>query len=161
MQSTALSNVLQADGQVRTMADHICGLDCGWGCILEPTKPLLELHDTMKRIAEEAPLLEAGDEIVDRLLGDIKFSTPFAEKVLALTDEIATLLVDKNASYGDAALDPIRIFSDQDAEAGLRLRIDDKLSRIARGTEYQGEDTVLDLIGYLLLLLIELRGGIE
>ena len=34
------------------------------------------------------------------------------------------------------------------------MRIDDKLSRLARGTDYADEDTVLDLIGYLVLLRI-------
>ena len=33
----------------------------------------------------------------------------------------------------------------------MNVRIDDKLSRIARGREYAGDDTELDLIGYLVL----------
>jgi hypothetical protein len=37
------------------------------------------------------------------------------------------------------------------------VRIDDKLSRIARGAGLNGtdEDTLLDLIGYLVLLLMQ------
>lgn len=33
----------------------------------------------------------------------------------------------------------------------INVRIDDKLSRLARGNEYPGDDTELDLIGYLIL----------
>lgn len=64
---------------------------------------------------------------------------------------IRNLLVEKNKAYGDAALNPIRVFSKADTTAGLKIRIDDKLSRLARG-EDAGEDVVLDLIGYLVLL---------
>lgn len=62
----------------------------------------------------------------------------------------------KNAAYGDSALDPIRMFSSCDAGEQLRVRIDDKLSRLARGSA-AGEDVILDLIGYLILLRIAER----
>ncbi|ALJ19505.1 hypothetical protein AOA12_06125 [Microbacterium sp. No. 7] len=64
------------------------------------------------------------------------------------------MLIEKNAAYGDSALDPVRIFSKAPADEQIRVRIDDKLSRLARGSEYPGDDTVMDLIGYLVLLII-------
>lgn len=63
------------------------------------------------------------------------------------------LLLAKNAAYGNSASEPIRLFSKADPAEGIRIRIDDKLSRIARGQD-AGEDTVLDLIGYLILLRV-------
>lgn len=78
----------------------------------------------------------------------------FELNVRRITDQIADLLISKNLSYGDAALNPIRVFSKSDRIGGLYQRIDDKLSRVSRGTEYPGDDTVKDLIGYLCLLLI-------
>lgn len=36
----------------------------------------------------------------------------------------------------------------------LAVRIDDKLSRLSRGHEYVGDDTLDDLVGYLVLLLV-------
>lgn len=72
-------------------------------------------------------------------------------------DYIYEMLVVKNKSYGNSALDPIRIFSKAAAKEQLLVRIDDKLSRLKRGNEYADEDTVLDLIGYLLLLRIEVH----
>lgn len=79
------------------------------------------------------------------------------ELIIAECDRVKELLLAKNASYGDSATDPIRIFSKLEPEEGLRLRIDDKLSRMARGND-AGEDTTLDLIGYLILLRI-VRGS--
>lgn len=62
------------------------------------------------------------------------------------------MLLAKNAAYGDSAANPVRIFSRANATEQLLVRIDDKLSRIARGHEVLGDDTILDLIGYLILL---------
>lgn len=73
------------------------------------------------------------------------------DKIDKVLDEVRRVLHEKNDAYGDSALNPIRIFSkDESPTASIDVRIDDKLSRIARGKEC-GEDTVLDLIGYLVL----------
>lgn len=80
--------------------------------------------------------------------------TPFEQSVHRVTGKIADLLIAKNKAYGDSALNPLRIFSKASRIEGIHQRIDDKLSRVARGEEYPGDDTVRDLIGYLCLLLI-------
>ena len=67
---------------------------------------------------------------------------------------IQKMLIDKNRAYGDSALEPMRVFSKSDTIEQLYVRIDDKLSRVQRGHEYPGDDTIFDLIGYLVLLLI-------
>jgi hypothetical protein len=75
-------------------------------------------------------------------------------------DEVKQFLLDKNKAYGNSAGDPVRIFSKVDTLEQINVRIDDKLSRIARGSEYQGDDTELDLIGYLILKrVIRKKGG--
>lgn len=66
-------------------------------------------------------------------------------------DELKDFLLAKNKAYGNSAAEPLRIFSRVDSIEQLNVRIDDKLSRIARGNEYDGDDTELDLIGYLIL----------
>lgn len=78
--------------------------------------------------------------------------TPFESVV----EEVAEMLIQKNRAYGDSALAPLRVFSKADPIEQLRVRIDDKLSRLSRGSE-AGEDTVLDLIGYLVMFLIAQR----
>ena len=68
------------------------------------------------------------------------------------------MLLEKNRRYGNSALDPIRLFSRSDAIEGLRVRIDDKLSRLVRGAEGdEDEDLLRDLPGYLILLRIAKR----
>lgn len=81
-------------------------------------------------------------------------------------DSIKEMLLAKNTAYGNSALNPIRVFAiDMGPMAQLRARIDDKLSRIAQGYRFwssdAAEDTVADLIGYLVLFRIaekEARG---
>jgi hypothetical protein len=69
-------------------------------------------------------------------------------------NEIKDMLIQKNLSYGDSALNPVRIFSRTNDVEQLLVRIDDKLSRVARGKAYPGDNDILDLIGYLVLLKI-------
>lgn len=70
-------------------------------------------------------------------------------------DSIKEMLIKKNRSYGDSALNPVRIFSKSDEKEQLLARIDDKLSRVQLGYDgFNDEDCVGDLIGYLILLRI-------
>lgn len=70
--------------------------------------------------------------------------------------QVEDLLVRKNKAYGDAALNPLNVFSKLGAEEGIRVRLDDKLKRIQNaGLSDATEDTLLDVIGYLVLLLIK------
>ena len=75
-------------------------------------------------------------------------------KITEVMADIEEMLIAKNRAYGDSALDPVRVFSKQDTIEQLYVRIDDKLSRVQRGHEYPGDDTIFDLVGYLVLLLI-------
>jgi hypothetical protein len=78
--------------------------------------------------------------------------TQFA--ISQVCDEIKEMLIAKNKSYGDSALNPVRIFATSDSVEQLHVRIDDKLSRITRGGAYVGDNDLDDLIGYLVLLKI-------
>jgi hypothetical protein len=86
----------------------------------------------------------------------------FSASVRGICNETAALLIAKNRAYGNSALDPVRIFSQADPQEQIRVRIDDKLSRIMRGSEL-GEDTINDLIGYLIILKAASRiaAGVE
>ena len=77
------------------------------------------------------------------------------DRITDKCNEIKDLLHEKNEAYGDAALQPLNIFSSANAEYGLRQRIDDKLKRIQNvGLNDSTEDTLIDLAGYLVLLMI-------
>jgi len=72
--------------------------------------------------------------------------------------EVVLLLLQKNKAYGDTANNPPQIFSKLSAKEGLLARIDDKLSRIKqKGLNDLTEDTVQDLIGYLILYKVQLK----
>lgn len=79
---------------------------------------------------------------------------PSGKNIWLACHSIAQMLINKNIAYGDSALDPVRIFSKSDAVEQLRVRIDDKLSRLMKGTDYIGDNDIDDLIGYLVLLKI-------
>lgn len=78
----------------------------------------------------------------------------FEQKVRSICDEIVNMLVKKNKSYGNSALEPIHCFYKGTSTESIKVRIDDKLSRIMRGNEYGADDTIKDLMGYLVLLKI-------
>jgi hypothetical protein len=76
-------------------------------------------------------------------------------EIVKTCHEICQLLVEKNRKYGNSAFKPKRIFSKCTNIEQLLVRIDDKLSRISSsGMQSPDEDTLNDLIGYLILLKI-------
>lgn len=81
----------------------------------------------------------------------------FVEALDMELNTIKVMLVQKNYRYGNSALSPIRVFSKAGVEEQIKVRIDDKLSRIQNQSPDDTDDTVLDLIGYLLLLRIQRR----
>jgi hypothetical protein len=72
-------------------------------------------------------------------------------KITAVANSIRDLVLEKNQRYGDAALNPLKIFSKLDAGSSIQIRLDDKLSRIINGDELRKND-VADVLGYLILL---------
>jgi len=77
---------------------------------------------------------------------------PAVERAVAWLHSVGEMLREKNRAYGDSLADPMRVFSRALVETGIRVRIDDKLSRIARGSGEGDEDAVKDLVGYLAYL---------
>ena len=76
-------------------------------------------------------------------------------KIKEVSRRVYEMLSEKNNAYGNSALKPINIFSKGSATDSLCARIDDKLARIKnRGLSDQTEDTLFDLCGYLILLII-------
>ena len=76
------------------------------------------------------------------------------QKIIKVCDEVKNMLLEKNRKYGDAALNPIRIFATADTVEQLKVRIDDKLNRFKNMQKDDTEDVVNDLIGYLILLKV-------
>lgn len=81
-----------------------------------------------------------------------------AAKIIKTANDVRDLLLEKNAAYGDSALKPSNIFARGSAVENIACRIDDKLMRIKnKGLNDATEDTLQDLIGYLILLKIAIE----
>lgn len=104
------------------------------------------------------PLEPTTYEFEDDMVNHPTGVNSFNDNVDSVLSSIGAILKRKNAAYGNSALDPVRVFSKTDTSEQLKVRIDDKLSRIKRGHD-AGEDTILDLIGYLVLLKISIAGS--
>ena len=77
------------------------------------------------------------------------------KKLIKKCNDLKDLLLDKNDAYGDSALNPVGIFSRLKATEAIKIRLDDKLKRIANvGVNDETEDTLMDCAGYMILLMI-------
>jgi hypothetical protein len=104
---------------------------------------------------------ESVKEAYSRQERDITPTDTMRNAIAQVCEEMCQFLLLKNASYGDSASNPVRIFSKAKPLEQINVRIDDKLSRMMRGNAYPGDDDEQDLIGYLLLKrAIKLNNGI-
>ena len=81
-----------------------------------------------------------------------------SEIIKEVARDVVTLLLKKNADYGDTANHPPQIFSKLSPKEAILARLDDKLSRVKhKGLNDITEDLVTDIIGYLILYKVHLR----
>ena len=79
--------------------------------------------------------------------------TEAQESIHNVCSNLDKFLIEKNKRYGNSALNPRKVFSKLDAEEGIKVRMNDKISRIENSDELRKND-VWDLLGYLSLLII-------
>jgi len=89
------------------------------------------LREMLARLEED----DTGNDIIDVCLS------------------LAEFLIDKNKRYGDSALNPVRFHSEASPAEQIRVRMDDKISRMVRGSAGD-EDVAKDYVGYWVLLQI-------
>ena len=89
----------------------------------------------------------SSDYLVDKL--NIEKSEATIESVC---DALKEFLLAKNKNYGNSATEPVRVFSKSNANEGILVRMDDKLSRI-KNSDTCARNDVTDLAGYLILLM--------
>lgn len=79
------------------------------------------------------------------------------ENIRAYMAFLTDFLIEKNDDYGDSLQSPIGVFQKNKID-GILGRLDDKLNRIKSvGINDKTEDTIGDLIGYLVHLKIMLN----
>ncbi len=112
--------------------------------------------DYYKKMWLDSKKEEATTKVI---IHDANGLTDTQKRIERECDDIKEFLIRKNKAYGDSALAPIRIFSEADVQEQIKVRIDDKLNRLVQGknTLETDEDVIKDLIGYLVLLLIQMK----
>lgn len=102
-----------------------------------------------------SPEFEKAQRELQRLVYGEESFGPSADEIMAECHALTRLLLAKNHKYGDSALNPRRVFAKADAVEQIKVRIDDKISRIEMGdASIEDEDVIQDLLGYLILLRI-------
>lgn len=101
------------------------------------------------------PIEEGGD--VKPFFGKVEeedSEAPATDFEIALRKEIEDvyqLLCDKNRKYGNSVIEPVRVFSKASPLEQIRVRMDDKISRLMSAQVDDNEDAKFDLLGYLLI----------
>lgn len=114
------------------------------------------LSDRLKEMAKEF------DQMLEEVppgKPDLRKPQPMAYDIRRECDEICEFLIAKNEAYGNSVGNPVCVFSKATPKERMGVRMDDKLSRIVNGCEYPGDDTWLDLIGYLILQRVLTKRG--
>lgn len=79
------------------------------------------------------------------------------EKISEVMDSMKDLLLYKNQKYGDAAINPKKIFYKGDSTNSILIRLDDKIGRVmANPDDTPRTNDIADIIGYCTLLLISM-----
>ena len=105
---------------------------------------------------------------------------PYQKKIAEKCDELKTMLLDKNARYGNSSFEPFGLFKSVSRESKIEARIEDKLKRIYNiekemktamnlihelssdsKTSKDYKDAVRDLIGYMIIYDIVLDEIVE
>lgn len=114
-------------------------------------------NDQFRYFAEDLELFSKEEEtksFCEEPSCPISEQEKFSNDVYKILSNIEKMLIEKNKKYGNSALEPIRVFSKSDNIEQIKVRIDDKLSRIRNNNINDDEDVIDDLIGYLIILKI-------
>ena len=106
---------------------------------------------------EQKNKISSWDERVKAQSPDISADSKFSEELSEVMGSLRQLLLRKNTQYGDSIFNPVRVFSKGDPVEQIRVRIDDKISRMNSSPHEYIEDTVTDLIGYLIMYQMAMR----
>jgi hypothetical protein len=105
---------------------------------------------------EEVYVVNEDISLLNHFLTDLieLYSVKYEITYAQLKDKLRVTILDKNAKYGDAALNPLTVFIQMSNADLIKIRMQDKLSRLKNKSDSDNEDALFDLIGYLVLLEI-------
>lgn len=102
---------------------------------------------------EPCGILSSGDSTSRPMPPAFDMLPPKAQ-IRGVCESLDGFLQEKNRKYGNSALEPVRVFSKLSAGEQLKIRMDDKVSRIKNSDELRKND-VVDLMGYLVLVCVQ------
>ncbi len=103
-------------------------------------------------IAESEALYEQEEQF--GRIEELSAQAPSGQGILAAGLDIIEMLLEKNVAYSNSAMDPLNILSDATPEEQIKMHIDNKLTRLKYQREFQNEDSLKDLAGYVILLMV-------
>lgn len=118
------------------------------------------------RVFEGLPADWSPDEAARRVMKAASQEEEETQRDIAIVGlMIADLLLHKNRRYGNSATSPVAVFAhDVSPRTRMRVRMDDKISRMMRGLGTRGGDGEhpgVDLAGYLLLDIVADWQGLD
>ena len=124
--------------------------------------PIENMTATSNKVKHSEHYFDVNRNVEPKTINKIdektKLTIEFQNTLDTLLTNIGNLLKSKNEAYGNTSLNPPQIFSKLDSTEAICARIDDKIMRIKnKGLVSATEDTVTDLIGYLLLLKMSMK----
>ena len=91
--------------------------------------------------------------VQDAMINNLKEKQNKSEATIeSVCDALKEFLLAKNKNYGNSATEPVRVFSKSNANEGILVRMDDKLSRI-KNSDTCARNDITDLAGYLILFM--------
>jgi hypothetical protein len=152
---TLLDNIINLENIITKKDSEIVNLKKEMKRVKALVSELSEkLQDHNKNINQEQNVKDEKNKSYS-LAGWVSFDATNEAQlaIFNVCEKLCGMLIRKNQSYGNAVFDPLRIFSKADIREQILVRIDDKISRISRGNEFLGDDTITDLTGYLIVLM--------
>lgn len=133
---------------------HLDKYDSGFGKsrVLEDSG----VREWIEKTSQETLDAIAHREQVERI-EQLSSTAPAGQEILSAGLDVVEMLLAKNISYGNSAIEPLRLFSKANNEEQIYVRVDDKLSRLKNNQSYPGDNDIDDLIGYLILLKVARR----
>lgn len=126
---------------------------CLCGRFIKVEKPTVELSkETKDRIFET---YVNGEPTKDVTSTSLEIPSESQWRISKVLDKMKDVLLYKNQKYGDSALHPKKRFYKGDSTNSIKIRLDDKISRVENCDEIRIND-VADIIGYCTLLLVSM-----
>lgn len=117
-------------------------------CVLTATLITKGSEQITPELKLDVPVIEKEITAFDAVTPTVNSKSLQFSKIL---DSVHTVLSEKNKRYGNAALDPLKVFA---GKTKVGNRLDDKLARIKNSPELRKND-VFDTLGYLVLVCAE------